>query len=229
MALTIRDTGDGMPAEVQARIFEPFFTTKGPGKGTGLGLSTVYGIVAQSGGVITVDSELGRGTTFTVYLPAVEEALAPIAAESAHLVKGTGTETVLLVEDEASVRGLARRVLTQYGYTVLESQDGADALTIAEGHPGPIHLLLSDIVMPGLSGPALAQQIIPARPGVRVLLMSGFADRVGFHIGSLGANTSFLQKPFTPEGLAMKVRECLDRADTPRPPSQRMQGSHQSR
>jgi PAS domain S-box-containing protein len=228
VALTIRDTGDGMPAEVRARIFEPFFTTKGPGKGTGLGLSTVYGIVAQSGGVITVDSELGRGTTFTVYLPAVEEALASITTGPAHHIKGIGTETVLLVEDEASVRGLVRRVLIQYGYTVLESQDGLEALTIAERHPGPIHLLLSDIVMPGLSGPALAQQLVAARHGVRVLLMSGFANRMGFEIGLHGANTSFVQKPFTPEGLAMKVRECLDRANAPRPPPPGVQGPHQS-
>ncbi len=210
VALTVSDSGCGMSPDVRERIFEPFFTTKAPGKGTGLGLSMVYGVVAESGGRISVESERDRGTTFTIHLPVAEDATprttAPIADRPLH-----GTETILLVEDEQPIRELVRKVLVRYGYHVLEASDVAHALEIAERHPAPIHLLLSDIVMPELSGPDLAQRVVRHRRELRVLYMSGFSNRLGTGVGAISAGVGMLEKPFTPESLATSVRECLSR------------------
>jgi len=210
VTMIVSDTGTGIPTEIVDRVFEPFFTTKGPGRGTGLGLSTVYGIVSQSDGVISVESERNRGTRFVIRFPAVE-ALSEVATRTARrAVPYAGTETVLLVEDEPGVRHLVQRVLSGRGYDVLEAQDVMHAAKIATDHAGPIHLLLSDVVMPGLSGPELAQRIVARRPEVRVLYMSGFADRFSAELGSPNAGLSILHKPFTPESLARTVRDCLD-------------------
>jgi two-component system cell cycle sensor histidine kinase/response regulator CckA len=209
VALTVSDTGVGMTPEVCARIFEPFFTTKGVGKGTGLGLSMVYGVVTQSGGHIAVKSERDRGTTFTIYLPAAQEDLEQRDHTQAAILLG-GTETVLLVEDEQAIRELVRKVLTGYGYDVLEAADVADAVGIADRHPNRIHLLLTDIVMPRMSGPELAQRLVPRRPDMRVLYMSGFSNGLGTSFGTTSEGVSFLSKPFTPQGLAEKVRNCLN-------------------
>jgi PAS domain S-box-containing protein len=210
VALTVSDTGCGMAPDVRARIFEPFFTTKAPGKGTGLGLSMVYGVVAESGGRISVESERDRGTTFTIHLPVAEGAT--ISTTSSVVERELqGTETILLVEDEQPIRELVRKVLVRYGYHVLEASDVAHALEIAERHPAPIHLLLSDIVMPELSGPDLAQRVVRHRRELRVLYMSGFSNRLATGVGALSAGVGVLEKPFTPEGLATSVRECLSR------------------
>jgi two-component system, cell cycle sensor histidine kinase and response regulator CckA len=208
--ITVGDNGTGMDAATRGRIFEPFFTTKGKGKGTGLGLSTVYGVVKQSGGYIEVDSELGVGTCFKIYLPRVEEALdskreAAGVHESLH-----GTETVLLVEDEQSLRKLSRYLLELCGYSVLEAETGAEALKISQDYQRAIDLLLTDVVMPGMSGRALADQLVKQRPVTRVLYMSGYTGQtVGEH-GVLAQGSYFLPKPFTREALARKVREALD-------------------
>jgi two-component system, cell cycle sensor histidine kinase and response regulator CckA len=209
VALTVADTGAGMPPEVKARIFEPFFTTKGPGKGTGLGLAMVHGVVTQSGGCITVDSEPNRGTRFVIYLPATAETPLPAPRPVAVLGELRGSETVLLVEDEGAIRELIRKVLSGYGYRVLNAIDTVDALAIAERHDGPIDLLVSDVVMPHMSGPELAQRLVPRRPEMRVLYMSGFGNRLATGFGSVSAGVQILHKPFTPESLALKVRESL--------------------
>jgi signal transduction histidine kinase len=211
VSLTVTDSGCGMKPEVLARVFEPFFTTKPIGKGTGLGLSTVYGIVKQNGGYITVDSALGTGTTFTIYLPHVDGPAEALSSGPSPARALTGKETVLLVEDEAGVRELVRKTLERYGYHVLPAQDADDATVIEGRYSGHIHLLLTDIVMPGLTGPDLAQRLVRRRPSMAVLYMSGFVHRVAVDLGSISTKTSFLQKPFTPVGLATKVRECLDR------------------
>jgi PAS domain S-box-containing protein len=210
VVLAVSDDGIGMSGEVKAHLFEPFFTTKEPGKGTGLGLATVFGIVRGSGGHIGCYSEEGRGTTIRVYLPRVQGA-APSAVrrdESGDLPRGS--ETIFLVEDDASVRELAARVLRQQGYTVLEAANGAEALRLARERGEPVHLLLTDVVMPGLSGEALAEQLIQIRPGLKVLFMSGYTDDAISHRGVLEPGVSFLQKPFGPPALARKVRAVLD-------------------
>jgi CheY-like chemotaxis protein len=199
-----------MDTETQARIFEPFFTTKEPGKGTGLGLATVYGIVKQSGGFIWVYSEPGRGTTFKIYLPRVDEPAQPLSspAEAAGV---PGGETVLLVEDEGALRSLLRELLESFGYTVLEAASGADALSVAERHPGSVHLLLTDIVMPRMTGRELAERMASVRPATRVLFMSGYAaGALPSHEVPPGA--AYLEKPFTAEALAAAIRARLDRA-----------------
>ncbi len=214
VTLTVRDTGCGVDSTTLARIFEPFFTTKEPGKGTGMGLSTVYGIVNQSGGYIGVDSTVGQGTTVTIYLPrtTAPAALAKTRASGARLVRGQ--ETILLVEDEEAVRQLASEILTACGYHVLDTGDPQQALAIGAAHPGKIHLLLTDIVMPGIRGPALAAQALVRYPDMRVLYMSGYADEmIGAH-GAAEPVGSFLPKPFTPQSLARAVRSALD--GTPR-------------
>ncbi|MDB5309730.1 MAG: Blue-light-activated protein [Gemmataceae bacterium] len=209
--LAVSDTGCGMTDDVKAHIFEPFFTTKGPGSGTGLGLATVYGIVKQAGGHITAESQAGSGTTFTILLPAVPEAAGPAGSGEIRLAS-RGTETVLLAEDEDGVRGLSRLALEMQGYTVLESGTGTDALRAAAAHPGPIHLLVTDVVMPDLGGRELADAVRARRPGVKVLYMSGYTDDAIVRRGVSRGIEAFLQKPFTPLGLARKVREVLDGA-----------------
>src|SRR6266705_1616415 len=208
--LAVSDTGSGMDAATQARIFEPFFTTKEKGKGTGLGLATVYGIVKQSGGWIWVYSEPGHGTTFKIYLPRVTEAAAPAAPSPAPSVSVRGTETVLLVEDEEMIRNLVQKVLKANGYTVLVAASGRDAERVAEQHDGPIHLLVTDVVMPGMNGREVAQRLAGARAGIQVLYLSGYTDDAIVHHGVLEPGVAFLQKPFTPAVLGRKVREVLD-------------------
>ena len=208
--LSVSDTGTGMPADVLAHVFEPFFTTKGVGKGTGLGLATVYGIVKQSGGHVEASSTVGAGTTFRVYLPLVEEPTpAPPGPDAADALRGT--ETVLLVEDEEAVRRMTRMVLRRCGYTVLEAADGQEAVAASRGHRGPIHLLLTDLVMPRMGGRELAGAVAASRPGTRVLFMSGYTDDVLVHQGVESSAADFLHKPFTLDALARKVREVLDR------------------
>ena len=210
VTLVVRDTGTGMPAAVRDRIFEPFFTTKAPGKGTGLGLATVYGIVAQSGGVIAVDSEPGIGTAFTIALPAVGDA-APAESTLARDTSAPprGTETVLLVEDTDAVRALAARALESCGYTVLAARSGVEALDLARQHGGAVDLLLTDVVMPGISGPQLAERLAAERPNLCVMYMSGYADDAILQF-ELDPGTAFLRKPFTPSILARAVREAVD-------------------
>jgi len=211
--LAVSDTGVGMDAETQARIFEPFFTTKEKGKGTGLGLSTVHGIVHQSGGNIWVYSEPGRGTTFKIYFPRIAGAAAtpqiPSRTVPAVEDSGNGSRTILLVEDEEPLRRLVKRILELSRHTVLEARSPADALRIAREHDGPIHLLLTDVVMPGMSGPELAASLQRERPSVPVLYMSGYTDNTIAHHGILGAGTHFIQKPFTLQGLVQRVREVM--------------------
>ncbi len=210
--LATADTGVGMEKEIQSHIFEPFFTTKGPERGTGLGLATVYGIVKQSGGNIWVYSEPGRGTTFKIYFPLVVEG-AMVARPSGKTSSPTyGSETVLIAEDEEAVRRLTERVLQHAGYQVLVAQQGTDALLIAQRHQGPIHLLVSDVVMPQMGGGDLARQLAATRPDLRVLFLSGYADPSIVEQGLLDGGAAFLQKPFTTEALMRKVREALDAA-----------------
>jgi PAS domain S-box-containing protein len=215
--LTVADTGCGMDAETKAHIFEPFFTTKEPGKGTGLGLATVYGIVTQSLGHIDVQSEPGRGTTFRVHWPQCDEpAAAPDAAAETEAALG-GTETVLLVEDEDAVRKLAARALEGYGYRVLVARDGREAEQVAQRDGRDLHLLLTDVVMPEISGLELARRLAPGRPEMKVLFMSGYTDDAIDRKGVLAPGADFLPKPFSPEVLARRVREALDRPPKPRP------------
>ena len=212
--LAVSDNGTGMDKETLSHLFEPFFTTKELGKGTGLGLSTVYGIVKQSAGYISVDSEPGRGTTFTVYLPRVTDEVE--AAEFVHTTAEVplGSETVLLVEDEEMVRALARRILQTHGYNLLEAQDGFQALRLCQEYTGMIHLLVTDVVMPGMSGRAVADHLLSVRPSMKVLYLSGYTDNSIVHHGVMDTGTAFLPKPFTPADLARKVREVLDRTST---------------
>jgi CheY-like chemotaxis protein len=206
--ISISDNGHGMDRETQARVFEPFFTTKEKGKGTGLGLSTVYGIIKQSGGYVFVQSEIGRGTVFTIYLPRVNEPSEALGAAPVSTTAAGGSETILLVEDEDSVRQLVRETLEARGYRLLEAENGNAALALAASHSEPIHLIITDVVMPGLSGHELVEQLLTARPTIKVLYLSGYAQ------DALPPNTAsspraFLQKPFTLHSLSRKVREVL--------------------
>ena len=209
--ISVSDTGVGMTPEVRDRVFEPFFTTKEKGKGTGLGLSTVYGIVKQSDGNIWVYSEPGKGTTFKIYLPRVDEPLEELGERVEVKEIPRGTETILVVEDEEDVRKLAVRILERQGYKVLEASQGLDGFLIAEKYEDLIHLLVTDVVMPKISGRELADRIAEIRPEIKVLYMSGYTDNAIVHHGVLGEGMKFIQKPFTVDGLARKVREVLDK------------------
>jgi signal transduction histidine kinase len=208
--LAVTDTGSGMTKEVQQRLFEPFYTTKGPGKGTGLGLATVHGIVKQSGGDVYVYSELDHGTTFKVYFPRLTKAQ-PVPTPPEHRA-GTpiGSETVLLAEDDEAIRTLGSRVLGALGYNVLVARTGGEALRIVAEYPGRIDLIATDVVMPEMNGSQLVERVLEARPGIRVLFMSGYTDDEVMRRGVIDGQTAFLQKPFTPDLLAHKVREVLD-------------------
>lgn len=207
--LAISDTGVGMDEATQARIFEPFFTTKEQGKGTGLGLSTVFGIVRQSGGNIWVYSEPGSGTTFKIYFPTSTEADAP-PQEPPPPATLHGTETVLLVEDQDEVRQVAQQILRRYGYHAIEARNAGEALLICERHPRPIHLLLTDVIMPHMSGRQLAERLVQIVPDLRVLFMSGYTENTIVHHGILDSGIAYLQKPLVPEMLVRRVREVLD-------------------
>jgi two-component system cell cycle sensor histidine kinase/response regulator CckA len=207
--LVISDTGSGMDPETQSHIFEPFFTTKPVGEGTGLGLSTVYGIVKQSDGYIWVYSELGVGTTFKIYLPRVEGTAAGARAQRAIPVGG-GSETVLVVEDEEALRGLLRETLEANGYTVLTARDGAEAVRIANAHAGTIHVIVTDLIMPGMTGRSAVEEIMPRHPESRILYMSGYSSEAVTRQGVLSRGSPFIGKPFTLESLLRSVRELLD-------------------
>jgi CheY-like chemotaxis protein len=208
VVLAITDTGVGMTEDERARLFEPFFTTKG-GAGTGLGLATVYGIVEQSGGRIDVLTEPGLGSSFRISLPLVDAPVEEPVARPAPAA-ATGTETILLVEDEDVVRRLVAEILDDAGYAVLAASDGASALEIVRSHGGPLDLLVTDVVMPGMSGPEVAQAVSPLRPGLQVLYMSGYTDSAIVRHGVLDEGTAFLQKPFSSTELTAKVRSLLD-------------------
>ncbi len=210
VCLTVTDTGIGMDADTKARAFEPFFTTKEKGKGTGLGLSTVYGVVKQSGGYIDIYSSPGAGTTFKIYLPRVEEAIKS-EAPAGVATSFTGNETILIAEDEPSLRTLTRNTLELCGYKVLEAKDGVEALEISDRYKGPIDLLLTDMVMPGMGGRALAQALTRRRPETRLAYMSGYTGQAVGSQGPVDPGSVFLLKPFTRELLTRKIREALDR------------------
>jgi two-component system, cell cycle sensor histidine kinase and response regulator CckA len=211
--LAVSDTGCGMDQETQAHIFEPFFTTKEKGKGTGLGLATVYGVVKQSGGYIWVYSEPGLGSTFKIYLPRIEDTVTASDPGKGGQETARGWETVLLVEDEQSLRELAHELLEDDGYTVLEAANGADAIRVAEQHQGPIHLLMTDVVMPGIDGRKLAGRMTRSYPELKVLYMSGYTDDAIVHHGVLDPGIALLQKPFTRATLTRKLREALGDAE----------------
>jgi two-component system cell cycle sensor histidine kinase/response regulator CckA len=217
VVVRICDTGPGMSQDVQQRIFEPFFTTKEKGKGTGLGLSTVFGIVQQSDGNIWVYSEPGEGTTIKVYLPRVGSDCEVSTEAVLETPTRRGRETILLVEDEEAVRALARTILERHGYHVLEAQSGGDALLICEQHRATVHLLLTDVVMPRMSGRKLAERLGTVRPDMKVLFMSGYTDDSIIRHGVLDSDIAFLEKPITPETLTRKVREVLDGVGRVRP------------
>ena len=209
MMLAVSDTGVGMDQETQSKIFEPFFTTKEKGSGTGLGLSTVFGIVQQNGGNIWVYSEPGGGSTFKVYFPRVDEADGAVAdpPPSTNL---NGTETILLVEDQDEVRHVAQQVLRRYGYHVIEARNAGEAWLTCERHPRTIHLMVTDVVMPQMSGRELAERVSKIRPAMKVLYMSGYTDNAVLHHGILDSGIAYLQKPLVPNVLARRVREILD-------------------
>ena len=208
--LAISDTGSGIAPEVMQHLFEPFFTTKSVGKGTGLGLATVYGIVKQNNGGIVVESTVGQGSTFRVYFPRSDEhgGDAPAAA-SVGEPSVRGTATILIVEDDPGIRELSAKILRRCGYSVLVADGGEEARQIGEGHDGIIHVLLSDVVMPGMNGPMVAEMLTKMRPGLKVVFMSGYTDDEIVRHGVMQRDVPFLQKPFTPERLASKIVEVL--------------------
>ncbi|HEX2877829.1 MAG TPA: response regulator, partial [Polyangiaceae bacterium] len=208
--LAVSDTGHGMDEATRGRIFEPFFTTKPKGQGTGLGLSTVFGIVKQSGGHIWVYSEVGLGTTFKIFLPRTQRTRASVRRFVSSHSSARATETVLLVEDEDQVRAVIRAILTRAGYVVVEASNGDDALRLAKSASAPIHLLLTDVVMPGMGGRELAERMSKLLPTLKVLYMSGYTDDAIVHHGVLEAGISFYQKPVTPQALLQRVRDVLE-------------------
>jgi CheY-like chemotaxis protein len=210
--LAVSDNGSGMNDETKARLFEPFFTTKEQGRGTGLGLSTAYGIVKQSLGYIWVYSEVGLGTTFKVYLPAIDEEVVSKQPGPTSEPIALGSETILLVEDDEMVRGLALTTLEEGGYEVLQAANGAEALLLCEQYAEPIHLLLTDVVMPGMSGRAVADRVKTLRPQTLILYMSGYTEDAIVHHGVLDEGVNFIEKPFYPTALTRKVRQVLDAA-----------------
>jgi CheY-like chemotaxis protein len=209
--IAVSDTGHGMDAETRRHIFEPFFTTKEKGKGTGLGLATVYGMIKQTGGDIWVYSEPGHGSTFKLYFPRVSEPLSEGAGDAAP-ARHSGGETILVVEDEKAVRELTVRILQQLGYTILTASSGAEALELCRTHGGHIDLLLTDVVMPNMSGRQLADQMRASRPKTKILFLSGYTENTVVHHGVLDAGVDFLPKPFSRENLSKKLREVLSRA-----------------
>jgi CheY-like chemotaxis protein len=208
--MSVSDTGIGMTEEVRAQVFEPFFTTKEKGKGTGLGLSTVYGIVKQSNGAIKVFSQSGEGATFKVYLPRVDQSALQTESVERSINNLTGTETVLVVEDDEQVRKFAVKSLKGYGYTVLFAANGEEAIDVAGRYSETIHLLLTDVIMPGMNSKDMAEYLKRSRPDVKVLYMSGYTDNAIVHHGVLDPDVAFVNKPFTPGDLGRKVREVLD-------------------
>jgi CheY-like chemotaxis protein/anti-sigma regulatory factor (Ser/Thr protein kinase) len=219
VTVTVTDEGIGMDAETRAQLFEPFFTTKETGKGTGLGLSTVYGIVKQSEGAITVTSEPGSGSSFRVFLPRAEVPAIPIHAlpvspSGVDPVVGRASETILLVEDEPTLRSMTRQVLEENGYNVLEAPNGLDAIALSEKHEGPLHAVLTDVMMPHMSGAELAERIRMAHLDVKIVFMSGYTDESVFGQMPPDPNVTFVQKPYTPKSLLRILRETLDRART---------------
>jgi CheY-like chemotaxis protein len=209
VVLIVSDSGHGIDPEARPHIFEPFFTTKDVGRGTGLGLSTVYGIVTQSGGHIEVYSESGRGTAFAIYLPEVKEEIEPTELVPKALGSPKGTATILLVEDDDLVRGVTHAILVMNGYTVLSASSGAEAVLVCKQHEGPIDLVMTDVVMPGMDGRQTAEHLTRLRPAVKVLYSSGYADDTIVRHGVLEPGTEFIQKPFTAEALARKIVEIL--------------------
>jgi CheY-like chemotaxis protein len=206
--LAVSDTGHGMDKETRDHIFEPFFSTKGP-QGTGLGLATIFGIVKQHGGNIRLYSEPNKGTTFKIYLPVAEET--PVEAENSGITTDLAcTETILLVEDSEQVRHLTRTVLKQQGYTVIMAENGEKALKALAAHKGPVHLLLTDVVMPGLNGKELYERVVREKSGMKVLYMSGYTNDIIFSRGLLDEGVNFIQKPFTKKELTARIREILD-------------------
>jgi CheY-like chemotaxis protein len=217
--LAVRDTGGGIPPDVLPHIWEPFFTTKGPGVGTGLGLAVVRGVVEQAGGHVEVASAAGEGTTFRIYFPCLggERLPAVVPPPSRVGAMPRGAETVLLVEDEDGVRALARFVLEACGYAVLEARDGAEALRLSGQHEGRLDLVVTDVVMPRMGGPEVAESVAASHPGVKVLFLSGYPDDAVVRRGLLQAEVHFLHKPYSPAALAQKVREVLDKPPHPDP------------
>jgi two-component system cell cycle sensor histidine kinase/response regulator CckA len=208
--LAVSDSGTGMDAETQSHLFEPFFTTKPVGHGTGLGLSTVYGIVKQSGGYIWVYSELGVGTTFKIYFPRIDDEVAEVAPEESEAAPAErGSETVLLVEDEEALREVMREVLEDTGYTVLTARDGVDAIRVSNAHPRPIHVMVIDLMLPGMGGRSAALEITAARPDLKTLYISGYSTEAVLHHGMLSRGSAFLSKPFTSAGLLRSLRELV--------------------
>jgi two-component system cell cycle sensor histidine kinase/response regulator CckA len=208
--LALSDTGIGMDAETLSCLFQPFFTTKKRGEGTGLGLSTVYGIVQECRGDIWVRSEPGKGTVFTVCLPRADESVESLEPLDLPRAANEGAETILVAEDEESVRSLIKHLLTARGYRVLDAADGGDALRLFAQHPGSIDLLLTDMVMPGMNGRELADKVLASKPDLKVIYMSGYTDDMLLQTGALGSGMAFLRKPLRPHVLASRVREVLD-------------------
>jgi PAS domain S-box-containing protein len=211
IAVTVTDTGLGMTPEVLSHLFEPFYTTKPPGRGTGLGLATVYDIVTSSGGCLTVESRQGVGTTVTIFWPTTKMTIAAAEPARRREEDGYGTETILLAEDDSGIREIVPKMLERYGYTVLAPEVPGDAAAMAARYPGAIDLFISDIVMPGVSGPVLAQRVVDVRPHIQVLFVSGYVPTATQYPGAMSTHTGFLQKPFTARTIAQRVREILDR------------------